>query len=193
MSKKIGIIIGHPDAQSFCHGLAAAYARGAAASGAQVQLLDLSAMEFEPNLRHGYRRRMELEPDLVRAREVMKESDHLVWLYPVWWSTMPAVLKGFLDRTLLPGYAYQFKDGSSRWEKLLNGRTGRMIVTMDSPSWYYRTILRDAGIYAMKKGTLEFCGISPVRTTRLGGMKGSSPNRLASLLNQAEKLGRSLV
>ncbi len=192
MKKKITVIIGHPDAESFCHALAAAYIRGAEAAGAEVQVLDLASMEFDVNLRHGYRKRMELEPDLLQARELMKSADHLVWVFPVWWAAIPAVLKGFLDRTLLPGYAYQFKEGSSSWEKLLKGRSSRMIVTMDSPTWYYQTILRDAGIHAMKKGTLEFCGISPVRTTRIGGMKDSSPDRLAAWMERIEKLGQNM-
>lgn len=67
-----------------------------------------------------------------------------------------------------------------------------MIVTMDAPAWYYRTIRRDSGIHAMKKGTLDFCGIAPVHTTRIGGMKGSSPERLAALLSRTENLRRRL-
>ncbi|PLT48168.1 NAD(P)H dehydrogenase (quinone) [Paenibacillus pasadenensis] len=191
MSRRIAVIIGHPDSQSLCHALAAAYIRGAEASGAQVSVLDLASLAFEPSLRYGYRKRTELEPDLLHAQQTLLKADHTVWIFPIWWASMPAVLKGFLDRALLPGFAFRYDDSKPVPVKLLGGRSGRIIATMDSPTWYYRTLLRDAGITVMKKGVLEFCGIRPVGVTRFGSIRGSSDERRAKMLAQAEQLGRA--
>ncbi|SDS88615.1 Putative NADPH-quinone reductase (modulator of drug activity B) [Paenibacillaceae bacterium GAS479] len=190
MTKKIAIIIGHPNAESFCHSLAANYAKGAERSGAQVTILDLAEMHFDPILHNGYNKRTELEEDLLHAQRVLLEADHTVWIYPIWWATMPAVLKGFLDRVLLPGFAFKYTKGKAVPEKLLLGRSARIIATMDSPVWYYRAVLRNSGIYAMKKGVLEFSGIRPVATTRLGSIGSSTPDKLQRMLELAEHLGQ---
>lgn len=47
-----------------------------------------------------------LEPCLQRCQESLLWAEHLIIVYPVWWGTMPALLKGWLDRVLLPGFAF---------------------------------------------------------------------------------------
>lgn len=79
---------------------------------------------------------------------------------------MPALLKGFLDRILLPGWAFR-EDGNAAtgYRPLLEGRSAHLITTMDTPSWVYRLIYGRPGVRAMKVGTLRFCGIKPVTET----------------------------
>ncbi len=105
--KRIRLINGHPDPESFNFALAAAYKTGAVAAGLDVRELVIRDLQFSPNLRFGYRQRCELEPDLLRAQELIKWANHLVWIYPVWWAGMPGLLKGFLDRTFLPGLPFR--------------------------------------------------------------------------------------
>lgn len=85
MKSNILMINGHPDPESYCRALSDAYIQGARRSGSDVNLLDLSQMEFNPNLRYGYRKRTELEEDLVKAQELIRQADHLVFVYPLWW------------------------------------------------------------------------------------------------------------
>ena len=120
---KILILNGHPDKESYNHALAASYKKGAKASGAEVQAINIGELIFNPNLQFGYRKRIELEPDLVKAQESINWADHLVWIYPVWWSSVPAIMKGFLDRVLLPGFAFKKREGSVWWDKYLTGKT----------------------------------------------------------------------
>ena len=105
--KKIVVINGHPDKESFCSALAEQYKIGADSSKANCQLIHLADLEFSPNLKYGYRKRTELEPDLLMAWELIKEADHIVWVYPVWWGSLPAIMKGFIDRLFLPGFAFK--------------------------------------------------------------------------------------
>jgi|HigsolmetaAR203D_1030402.scaffolds.fasta_scaffold21370_2 Putative NADPH-quinone reductase (modulator of drug activity B) len=186
------VIVGHPDPDSFCAALSRAYAEGAASANAQVRRLDLSRMKFDPNLKYGYRMRTELEPDLQEAQRLIRWADHLVFVYPIWWGVMPAVLKGFFDRVFLPGFAFKYRENSPLWDKLLKGKTARLIVTMDTPTWYNRWIYRRPGIKVMKRHILRFCGIHPVRVTEFGSVKFSTAERRARWLAQVKQLGAKM-
>lgn len=190
--KKVLIILGHPNEESFGGSLAENYKKGALKTGAEVKQLILADLEFDPILHRGYKEVQQLESDLVHAQELIKWADHLVFVYPIWWATMPALLKGFLDRTLLPGFAFKYRENSPFWDKFLTGKTARMIVTMDAPVWYNYWINGNAGPKAMKKATLEFCGIKPVKITAIGSVRFLKPEQRQTWLEKVEKLGEGL-
>ena len=183
------IINGHPDKESFNWALANAYKTGAAKSGAEVKEIPIAALNFNVNLQFGYRKRTELEPDLLDAQEKIKWADHIVWVYPVWWGSVPAILKGFLDRILLPGFAFKKREGSVWWDKFLTGKSSRIICTMDQPTWYYRFVNRSPSHFAMKKNTLQFVGIKKVRITAIGPLRLSTLQFREKWLRKVEQLG----
>ena len=187
--KKILIINGHPDKESFCTALAGAYKKGAQSSGAEVKEIIVADLQFNPNLQFGYRKRTELEPDLLEAREMIKWADHLVWVYPVWWASFPAILKGFIDRVFLPSFAFKKREGSLLWDKYLKGRSARIISTLDQPVWYYWLINRRPSYWAMKKNILNFCGITPVKATTIGPIRLSKASFRQRWLEKIERLG----
>lgn len=80
---KILIINGHPDKESYNFALAEAYKKGAISSGAEVKEIIIRELVFNPNLQFGYRKRTELEPDLLESQEKIKWADHLVWIYQI--------------------------------------------------------------------------------------------------------------
>ena len=188
--KKILIINGHPDKESFCFALAMSYKKGVDINEANCKLVHLIDVEFNPILKNGYRKIMELEPDLVQLQADILWANHLVFVYPNWWATMPALLKGFIDRVFVPGYAFKYKENSPLWDKLLKGKTARLIVTMDTPKWYYWLINKSAGHNAMKIGVLEFCGIKPVNITCCTPIKTSDDAKRKKWLAEIELLGR---
>lgn len=187
--KKILIILAHPVADTFSDKLTQAYIDGATAAGAEIKYLRLSKLRFDPNFSAGYRGNQELEPDLVMAQELITWAEHLVFFYPNWWATFPALLKGFIDRTFLPGFAFRYGNGRKHPEKLLTGRSARLIVTMDNSPWYYRWVLKQPGHHAMKKGVLQFCGIQPVRISTIGSVKLSSEKQRRKWLDKVYSLG----
>jgi NAD(P)H dehydrogenase (quinone) len=191
--KQILIINGHPDKESLCAELAKSYQRGAEKAGAECKLVNLTDLEFNPNLTTGYRKRTELEPDLQLMQQEILKAEHLVLVYPNWWATFPALLKGFIDRVFLPGFAFKYRENSPMWDKLLTGRSARMIVTLDSPAWYYRIFMGNAGFNAMKKGILEFCGFSPVKITSFHMLRSSTENQRKNWIEKVEKLGEKLI
>ena len=187
--KKTLIINGHPDKASFCFSLAESYKNGADSVGADCKLVHLIDLNFNPILTYGYRKISKLEPDLVEMQEEILAADHLVFVYPNWWATMPALLKGFIDRTFLPNFAFKYRENSPFWDKLLKGKTARLIVTMDTPKWYYWLINRSAGHNAMKVGVLEFCGIKPVKITVCSPVKSSDESKRKKWLSEVMELG----
>ncbi|ASJ52468.1 NADPH:quinone reductase [Brevibacillus formosus] len=192
MKMNILVIIGHPDPESYCSALAHAYMEGAKGKTDQIRTIDLSQIAFDPNLKYGYRKRTELEDDLKEAQDLIRWADHLVIVYPTWWGTMPAILKGFFDRVLLPGFAYKYREGSSLWDKLLTGKTAHVIVTMDTPSWYNRLIYWQAGHLLMKRNILKFCGIKPVKVTEISGVNASAEEKRKKWLEKVKQLGERL-
>lgn len=188
--KKILIINGHPDKESFNFGLAEAYKNGALTSGAEVKEIVVREINFNPNLQYGYRKRTDLEPDLLDAQEKINWAEHLVWIYPVWWGSIPALLKGFIDRVFLPGFAFKKRENSLWWDKLLKNKSARIISTLDQPAWYYWLMYRQPSHYAMKKLTLEFCGISPVKITTIGPIRLSEEAFRKKWLKKIEKIGQ---
>lgn len=184
--------MGHPVKDTFSGLLYDNYRKGALSAGAEVKELIIRDLKFEINLSAGYRGNQELEPDLVHAQELILWADHIVMIYPNWWSTFPALLKGFIDRTFLPGFAFKYRKGSLLWDKLLVGRSARLIITMDTPHWYYWLVYRRPGHNAMKRGTLEYCGIRPVRITSIGSLKTASDKKRQQWLDKVLKLGQKM-
>jgi len=189
MSKRILVILGHPSANSFCAALAEAYGEGAGASGHEVRQLHLGKLSFDPILHNGYASVQQLEPDLVAAQETILWAQHIVFIYPTWWGAMPALLKGFIDRLFLPGFAFRYRENSPFWDRLLSGRSARLIVTMDTPPWYYRWIYRMPGHNQMRRTILEFSGIRPVRISSFGPVRGSKQKKRDTWLQQVRRLG----
>ncbi|HSQ47760.1 MAG TPA: NAD(P)H-dependent oxidoreductase [Lutibacter sp.] len=189
--KKILIINGHPDRESLCFALAESYKKGADTNGDQCQLVHLIDLKFNPILTYGYRIVSELEPDLLKIQQDILQADHLVFVYPNWWATFPALLKGFIDRIFLPNFAFKYHEKGPLWDKLLKGKTARLIVTMDTPKWYYWLMNRNAGHHAMKIGVLEFCGIKPVKISVFAPVKSSNDLKRKKWLDEVETLGRN--
>lgn len=189
MAKKILIINGHPNKESLNFGFAEAYKKGALKSNAEIQEIIISTLKFNPNLEFGYQKRTELEPDLLNAWEKIKWADHLVWIHPVWWGGLPALMKGFIDRLFLPGFAFQYRENSSFWDKLLKGKSAHIITTLDQPSWYYWLVYGRPSVNQLKKSTLEFCGISPVKVSYFGIIKNSKDTIRKKWISKVEKFG----
>jgi len=188
MKKNTLVILGHPDTNSFCGSLTKAYIDSARASGSEVRELQLGELKFDPILWNGYNKIQQLEPDLIKAQELIQWSNHIVFVYPNCWGTIPALMKGFFDRVFLPGFAFKYHNASLP-EKLLSGRTAHLMVTMDTPVWYYRWIYRSPGHNEMKRAILEFCGIKVVKISEFAPVKDSSQQQRDKWIAKAKSLG----
>lgn len=183
------IILGHPDKKSLCAAIADNYEKGAKEKGGEIQRINLSDLNFNPNLKNGYRVVQNLEPDLIEAQKQVKWATHIVIVFPVWWGGVPALLKGFLDRAFLPGFAFKYRENSHNWDKLLTGKSARLIVTSDAPVWWLYLTYFHPAVNMMKKAVLEFCGVSPVEVMSFGSIKDASEKRIEGIIYKAFRAG----
>lgn len=186
------IILGHPRTDSLCGALADAYSEGARAAGTEVRRLDLATLDFDPDVHTPSPNQQAFEDDIRTARELILWAEHLVFVYPTWWGTLPALLKGFLDRVLTPHFAFNTCEGGTGYQGLLGGRSAQLITTMDTPPLIHRLIYRQPGRNAMARATLGFCGIRPVRSLVCGSVKDSTLEQRQHWLEQASRQGRDL-
>lgn len=188
--KRIFVFVGNPDKDSFSTALADAYVRGARGAGHEVRLTHIADMQFDPILRHGYKVVQTLEPDLIKFQEDVKWCEHFVTICPIWWSSVPALMKGLIDRAWTPGFAYNFRKGIiPGWYRRLCGRSARVIVTSDThPTLLW--ILFGGTINHFTRAVLRFSGFKPLRRTWLYGMRKFPEHKAESFLARVERLGR---
>ena len=192
-TKNILIIQGHPDtlAPHLCHALADAYAEGARQEGHDVRTINVAALDF-PMLRSQRAwDEGELPPALRQAQEDMLWAGHIVMFFPLWLGDMPALLKGFLEQVMRPGFAFGRERGSSPFtQKKLKGRSARVVVTMGMPALVYRWYFRAHSVKSLERNVLGFVGIGPVHETLVGMVGEMKPDAAAEWMGKLRRLGR---
>lgn len=191
-SKKILLLLGHPDSVGLCSELADAYEKAARANGHAVDRLNIGEMRFDPILHRGYRAMQPLEPDLVRFQQLVTSADHFVIVHPIWWVGMPAILKGLFDRAWLPGSAFRYiktKHGHRTifWHRLFRGKSARIIVTSGTVPWLVRFLPGNVNAQ-LKWGILWFSGFK-TRTTWFGPAENIPEAHKARWIRKAALLG----
>lgn len=189
MPAKIFLWVGHPREDSLSHGMADAYQRGAEEKGAEVRRMHLHDMQFDPDLTYGYHQRKDHEPALTEWQEHITWCTHTCWAYPIWWGSMPAKMKGVIDRAFLPGFAMAYHEKDPWWDKLLKGRSGDLLLTSDAPAWFDKIMYGRPGANQAKRAVMKFSGISPVRVLQVGTVKSAPKKKIEKWLNQAYKMG----
>jgi len=189
MSKRILIIDGHPDAvaEHYLHALSTAYRDGAVAAGHKVRSIIVSELRFPLLRSQSEFESAELDESMRRCQADLTWAEHVVILFPLWLGSMPALLKGFFERLLRPGFA--FPRDSRGWTGLLTGRSARIIVTMGMPALWYRWFFRAHSLKSLKRNVLGFCGIGPVRMSLIGNVEGIGTARRGDWLARIQRLG----
>lgn len=193
MPHRILVINAHPDPDParFCRALADSYAEGARGAGHKVERIDLAALDF-PLLRTTAEFQSgEVPAALKDAAKAIVDAEHIVFVFPLWLGTMPALLKAFLEQVMRPGIAFAVpKPGETGFARtLLKGRSARVVVTMGMPAFLYRLWFLGHGIAGMRRNILNFVGISPVRETLYGMVEGGKPEKRVGWLKEMRDLG----
>ncbi len=187
--KKIFILLGHTDKATLSGAFADRYEEAARGAGHEVRRQNIGEMHFDPILHEGYKIIQQLEPDLTDFQENVRWSDHVVIVYPIWWSAMPAMLKGLFDRAWLPHFAFNFADHGLTWNKLLKGRTARIITSANSSPWMLYVMYGSTTAH-LALSVLGFAGIS-CRETLFGPSERVSDATKAEWFRVVESLGRA--
>lgn len=169
------VIYAHPNHESFNWAILQQIQKGLNESGNTVTLIDLYQEQFDPVLKFDSthkRRYLHQDPETERYRVLISQADHLIFIYPIWWYGLPAILKGFIDRVFASGFAYTY-DGNLP-KGLLKGKTAWVVYTIDSPKWYVTLFRLNIEWINMKNAILKFCGIGKVERLMFAGLKGSN-------------------
>ncbi|EEL50100.1 MULTISPECIES: NAD(P)H-dependent oxidoreductase [Bacillus cereus group] len=186
------IIYAHPNPSSFNASILENVQKGLQKTNHSVTLLDLYKEQFDPVLifnEDKRRRDLVYEEETERYRNLVKEADSFIFIYPIWWWGMPAILKGFIDRVFVAGFAYKYEGALPKG--LLTGKKAWVINTLDSPLWYVALLYRSADWIIMRKGILRFCGIRQIKRSVFQSVKTSKVTKREKwLLNIREKAGQ---
>ena len=165
------VVYSHPVEGSLCSAMRDAAVRGLETAGHEVTVFDLAADDFDPVMSiHEWEKYMnrEMVDDLTLSRyiDVVLQSEIMVFVYPTWWSGLPAQLKGWLERVLVTGVAFRFNASDRVRPGLTQLRRIHVISTFGSPKLYVR-IVNDNGRRILNRA-LRLCGTHRVRTSHQG-------------------------
>lgn len=192
MPKRILIIDGHPDPepQRFVHALAEAYASGAREARHEIQVVRVSDTPFELLRSNRDFKEGKLPAEIANVQSAISWSDHIVLLFPLWLGSMPALLKGLLEQTLRPGFAFDYRSGKGLPKKRLKGKSARVVVTMGMPALFYRWYFRAHSVKSLQRNILRFVGVGPIGTSIVGNVEGSARMR-ERWLERMRRYGRA--
>jgi putative NADPH-quinone reductase len=191
MAKRIVIIQGHPDTaqERYCRALASAYERGARATGHAVKRIDVAALDFDL-LRSAEEWQSGTPASaILMAQDDIAWAEHLVIVYPLWLGAMPALLKGFLEQVMRPGFAVGGEAAGSSWKQNLKGRSARIVVTMGMPALVYRWFFGAHSLKSLERNILKFVGIKPIHESIIGLVAAKAGAGREKWLKKMEALG----
>ena len=195
---RVVVVVAHPDPESFSHAIAATAVAGLKRGGHDVTVLDL----YEEEFRVGDERGTNAWPTTAIARSSTRwssgtrgsssDAEALVFVYPTWWSTMPAILKGWLERVMVPGVGFVFDEQQRVRPGLTNIRQLVGISTYGSPRWYVAA-MHDNGRRTLMRALRLNMGLLTRRTwLGLYDIDNSTPETRTEFLTKVEGRMRSL-
>lgn len=158
------IVVAHHNPRSLTHSLAARIAEGVIASDPDntVELVDLSAEGFDPRFGAAdlavHHREASPPADVVAEQVRIDRADHLVLVYPVYWWSMPALLKGWIDRVFANGWAFDFTADAKLEKKLGHLRVHLIGVGGADAGTYARHGYGEAMKTQIDHGIFDYCG-----------------------------------
>ena len=188
--KNILIIKCNPKLNSYGEALANEYKKGAKEVGNKIKEISLRELKLERHLKDTHQTKEKLGKDLLEVRKLISWADHLVFAYPIWWGTAPAIVHQFIETVFISGFAFQYPVGKGFPVGLMREKSTRLLVTMDTPVPIYKILLGDPNWKLMKRCTLGFCGIKPIKKSYFGSIKMSTQGTKDAWLYKAYEIGK---
>lgn len=189
---KTVIVYNHPYDGSFCHAILERMKQSIIDAGNEVDMIDLYKDNFNPVMTDkdllGFVKHQPVDQQAIQYMERLKQADHIVFIFPIWWELMPAQVKGFLDKVIFPGMLYDYtKSGYGMKTRLHNVKSVKVITTMNTPKSMYRFIYGNAIYKAMIKGTFRKIGLKNIKWICFNMVKESSLDTRKKWLKKVEK------
>ena len=187
---KVYFIVAYPNKNGLIYAAFEKARQGFQDAGHEIRVTDLYEEKFDPVLVFDEvhkRRDLQFDEETRKYRDNIEWSDHLVFVFPIWWGGMPAILKGFIDRVFSKGFAYDYKGAKPIGH--LKNKTAWIINTHDTPALYARLFQQDYG-RVLKRQVLSMCGIKTIKHTALPYTRHTDPEERSKWLNEVESTAR---
>ena len=191
------IVFNHPYGGSYCASIMEAVEKGLDKSSQPYKTINLDQEEFDPVMRSkdliafagagrtGEEALAVVDEMVIRYKGMLEWAEHLVMIFPIWWMTMPAMTKGFIDKVIFPAIAYTMEDGRLKSRLPLERVT--IITTMNTPAEAYRDMFNNALEGSLINGTFKKIGIEDVRWISLNEVRQASDELRKSWLTHIEE------
>ena len=192
----ISIILAHPYAQSFNHGLAQTLHEALVKAGHTVRFHDLQAEHFDPVMTvEELGTDQSTDPLVIQHQQELMTSDGIIAIHPNWWGQPPAILKGWIDRVLRQGVAYTFgllPNGKHGPQGLLPVKTLLVFTTSNTPNEVEDQVLHNPLQSIWTQYVAGFCCFPTVKRTNFSVVVSSTPEVRQAWLAEARKTALEL-
>ncbi|WP_044482573.1 NAD(P)H-dependent oxidoreductase [Paenibacillus antibioticophila] len=180
------IVYAHPRKESFNHAILETAVRGLRQKGHEVVVRDLYAIEFQPvisssEILGG------IGEDIEQEQEYLKWADVITFIYPIWWTGLPAIVKGYIERVFTYGFAYRYVNGEQMG--LMKGKKAVIINTQGkSHSQYAEMGMDKALLLTSDTGIFEYCGMEVLHHEVFESVPSSDEAVRLAWLKQIEEM-----
>jgi len=187
------VVFNHPYDGSYCSAVLQSVLTGLKKTNHELDLIHLDREKFNPVMTtedlEGYSKGIVSDPKVLDYQRRINEADHLIIIFPIWWELMPAMTKGFIDKVMTKGFAFEV-DMNRMPPKITNKlkrlKDVTMITTMDTPALVYRILFGNAIKKSLITGTFRKMGLKKTRWINLSKVKWSSKNERERWLRDIE-------
>lgn len=188
-------VIAHPDPRSFTAAVMEAFIEGATAAGHTVEVADLAKEGFDPNWSATdnacYHGRGPVPADVLREQQRFDRADAVAFFFPIYWWSVPALLKGWIDRVVITGWAFSFKDGAIVGE--MHDVPIHLFGVGGGNDAGYRKHGYDVSMTTqVENGVFRFSGVKDVHTHLMLDAESADVARREPHLRKAVEVARSL-
>lgn len=180
------VVLAHPNPKSFSYSVAQKVGDALRAKGDTVTVRNLYDMNFNPVLSGDDFAAMhsgKLPDDIAREQKFISEADSVIFVYPIWWTGLPAILKGYVDRVFSYGFAYVVENGGIK--PLLKGKKAVLLSMQGTPNEIYDQVgMHQAMDLTTNRGIFEFCGVEVVAHEYFGAVPSSSDAQRGAMLDK---------
>lgn len=181
------IIYAHPLTKGHCPTILEEIKSNLSSKNIDYEVIDLYKIKYNPILEdeeHYTAGNRKVSKQNLKFQDKIKESDKLIFIYPVWWNSTPAILKGFIDRVFTPHFAFKWEGKVPK--PLLKGKKAIIFLTTGASKLFFKIFEGNRAIKIIKKDILKFCGIKS-KVFHLGSannLNDNNINKIKSLVNK---------
>jgi len=189
---RVAIVFNHPYEGSYCNAILNTVIRGLQKAQHEIDVIHLDNEGFNPVMTaadlRAFKDRKPVDPKVIEYKQRLDDADHLVLIFPIWWELMPAMTKGFIDKIIFPGVAYDYTQSGYGMKPLFTKiKSVTVITTMNTASIVYRLIFGNAVRKAVMTGTFWKTGFKKRKWINLGMVKLVSDKKRKKWLAKIEK------